>query len=465
MKLVLLSGGSGKRLWPLSNHSRSKQFLTVLTNPEGQLESMVQRMWRQLGKNGLKESSFISTNRAQLDIIQSQLGVQVPLIIEPDQRDTFPAIALAAAYLNGHEGIGPDEVVTVMPVDPFVDDRFFDKVKALEDVIHRTNMEIALIGVRPSYPSTKYGYIMAKDSDDDTQLFQSVEAFKEKPTEEQARNLIEKGALWNCGVFAFRLGYIINQLKGRGFSGNFEEMVRDYGKLPKISFDYEVVERAERIAVVPYDGYWKDLGTWNTLTEEMETAAIGKVEIADTCTNTHILNELNIPVTVIGASNMIVAACPDGILVSDKSKSHLVKELVQEKQRPMYEERRWGWYRVLDYEEGANGMSMLTKRLCVLAGNNISYQYHHKRSEVWVIVKGKGEFVLDDKLSIVTPGDVLNIPVGSRHGLKAIEDLEFIEVQMGSELVEEDIVRLYMSWEEMKRAIEKKSAEYRRRNE
>ena len=188
MKLVLLSGGSGKRLWPLSNHSRSKQFLTVLTNPEGQLESMVQRMWRQLGKNGLKESSFISTNRAQLDIIQSQLGVQVPLIIEPDQRDTFPAIALAAAYLNGHEGIGPDEVVTVMPVDPFVDDRFFDKVKALEDVIHRTNMEIALIGVRPSYPSTKYGYIMAKDSDDDTQLFQSVEAFKEKPTEEQARN-------------------------------------------------------------------------------------------------------------------------------------------------------------------------------------------------------------------------------------------------------------------------------------
>lgn len=457
MKLLLLSGGSGTRLWPLSNDSRSKQFLKILTNPGKEFESMVQKIWRQLESNQLLDISYISTNKSQMDIIQSQLGDQVPLIIEPERRDTFPAIALATTYLYSMVRIDLNEVITVMPVDPFVENHFFDKVKDLEDVIAQTDLGIALIGVHPTYASTKYGYILPERDEINNQQSQSyikVNGFKEKPTEEQAKQLIEQHALWNCGVFAFKLGYMINLLKERGVPTQYDEMLQHYKKLPKVSFDYEIVEKAKKIGVIPYNGSWKDLGTWNTLTEEMQMNIIGRGLMSEDCTNTHVINELDIPVIVLGTSNLVVAASPDGILVSGKAKSHQIKEMVNDfEQRPMYEERRWGWYRVLDYKESSDGMKVLTKRLCVLAEKNISYQYHHKRSEVWVIVKGEGEFVLDDEVSYVKPGEVLNIPISGKHGIKAITDLEIIEVQMGSELEEEDIVRLFMSWEEMKESI------------
>lgn len=458
MKLILLSGGSGKRLWPISNHSRSKQFLKVLTNPNQQLESMVQRIWRQLNKNQLLDHAFISTNKNQMDSILIQLGHKVPLIIEPEQRDTFPAIALAAVYLYSVVGAEENDVMIVMPVDPFVEDKFFGKVKYLEEVILQSGMDIALIGVKPAYPSTKYGYIIVNNHDMEPHSLQSyfsVKGFKEKPTEGQAKQLIEQHALWNCGVFAFRLSYIMNHLKEKGFPTKYNEMLQHYQSLPKISFDYEIVERAEKIAVVPYDGYWKDLGTWNTLTEEMQTSVIGEGKISDDCINTHLINELDIPVTVIGASDMIVAASPDGILVSDKSKSHLIKEMVKgDNKLPMYEEHRWGWCRVLDYQKSADSMNVLTKRICIFEGENISYQYHLKRSEVWVIVKGEGEFVLNDKISFVKLGDVLTIPFGAKHGIKAFEEVELIEVQMGSQIEEEDIFQLFRTWEEMKQSIE-----------
>ncbi|MCH6268420.1 sugar phosphate nucleotidyltransferase [Neobacillus citreus] len=457
MKLILLSGGSGKRLWPLSNDSRSKQFLKMLTRTKDELESMVQRIWRQLDSNQLSNHAYISTSKTQVDIIQSQLGTEVPLIIEPQRRDTFPAIALAAAYLYSIIGVNRNEVIIVMPVDPFVENQFFNKVKELEDVILDSTMDIALIGVHPTYASTKYGYIIPEKGKGDCEQacgYINVIGFKEKPTEEQAKHLIKNQALWNCGVFAFKLGYMIDQLEKRGFPAQYDKVIENYSSLPKISFDYEIVEKAKRIAVIPYNGYWKDLGTWNTLTEEMETNILGSGSISQDCTNTHLINELEVPVFVLGASNIVVATSPDGILVSEKSASHQVKEIVKDmEQRPMFEERRWGWYRVLDYKKSTEGKEVLTKRLFVFAGHNLSYQYHHYRSEVWVVVEGEGEFVLDDKLSYVKKGDVLTIPLGAKHGIEASSDLEIIEVQMGSKLEEGDIVRLFMSWDEMKKSI------------
>ncbi|MEI4828199.1 sugar phosphate nucleotidyltransferase [Bacillus sp. FJAT-53711] len=460
MKLILLSGGSGKRLWPLSNDSRSKQFLKMLTCPKNELESMVQRLWRQLDSNQLLDISYISTNKTQVDIIQSQLGTKVPLIIEPERRDTFPAIILAATYLYSIVGISLHEVITVMPVDLFVEDHFFDKVKDLEGVIRQSGMDIVLIGVNPTYASTKYGYIIPDKGERNRQPLQTyikVKDFKEKPTEDQAQQLIEQHALWNCGVFAFKLEYMINQMKKQGLPTQYDEIIQYYERLPDISFDYEIVEKTEKIAVIPYNGYWKDLGTWNTLTEDMQTNVVGRGSMSDDCINTHLINELDIPVIVLGTSNVVVATSPDGILVADKSKSHYIKEVVKGlEQRPMFEERRWGWYRVLDHKKSAEGIEVLTKRICVFAGKNLSYQYHHKRSEVWMIVAGEGEFVLNDVLSYVKIGDVISIPVCAKHGIKAIKDLEIIEVQMGSELEEQDIVRLFMSWEEMKKSIENK---------
>ena len=448
MKLVLLSGGSGKRLWPLSNDARSKQFLKVLENQNGKLQSMVQRVWSQLENVNLADFAVIATSKSQVDMIQNQLGQDVPIIIEPMRCDTFPAIALASVYLHSVEGIRLDEVVAVLPVDPYVEDRFFDRVKDLEKTVLASGADLALIGVEPTYPSAKYGYIVpaSKSSNSD---YLRVSHFTEKPSEEKAAELIKQGALWNCGVFAFKLDYIISLLQEKGFPTQYDGLLKQYDKLPKISFDYEVVEKTEHIVVLPYDGYWKDLGTWNTLTEEMATNQIGKGVIAAS-ENTHLINELDIPVTVLGVSNAIVAVSPDGILVSDKAASPKIKELVSDfDQRPMYEERRWGWYRVLDYTRFEDGREVLTKRIGVTAGKNLSYQMHYHRSEVWTIIKGEGEFAFNGEIRRVKPGDVLEIPVGAKHGIKAITDLEFIEVQTGTELIEEDIVRIYMTWEEV----------------
>jgi len=453
MKLVLLSGGSGKRLWPLSNDSRSKQFLRVLEGNNEELQSMVQRVWNQISNVGLEDSTIVATGKSQVDMIKSQLNNRPNLIIEPDRRDTFPAIALAATYIYSIQNANLNEVVAILPVDPYVADVFFTRVKDLEKVIQKSDAQLALIGVTPTYPSSKYGYIVPTHEKNSNE-YRVVSRFTEKPSEEQAAALITDGALWNCGVFAFKLGYIISILEEKGLPTQYEELLKQYATLPKISFDYEVVEKTENIVVLPYDGYWKDLGTWNTLTEEMATSHIGKGVISPDSDNIHLINELDIPVTVLGASNLIVAASPDGILVSDKAASPRIKELVGEfNNRPMYEERRWGWYRVLDYTKLKEEKEVLTKRIGIAAGKNLSYQLHDYRDEVWTIIKGEGEFILNDELRTVKSGDVLQIQSGDKHAVRAITDLELIEVQTGSQLIEEDIVRLFMTWEEIQEHV------------
>jgi mannose-1-phosphate guanylyltransferase len=453
MKLVLLSGGSGKRLWPLSNDARSKQFLKVLKDEEGQLESMVQRVWRQMDRAGLAGEASIATGKGQLDMIQSQIGHEVPVIIEPERRDTFPAIALAAVYLYSIRGVGLNEVVAVLPVDPYVEDGFFESIKELEKAVHSTGADLALMGVAPTYPSEKYGYVVPEQGEaghaPDGGIMR-VERFEEKPSREKAEQLISRNALWNCGVFAFKLNYIINLLIEKGLPIQYEEMQRQYGKLEKISFDYAVVEKAAHIVAIPYSGSWKDLGTWNTLTEEIGAPIIGKGTVCAESGNVHLINELDIPVAVLGMSDIIVSASPDGILVADKNASPKVKDLIRDmEQRPMYEERRWGSYRVLDYKKFPEGNEVLTKRICIAPGKNLSYQTHAKRSEVWTVISGSGEYVLDGFMGSLQAGDVVKIPVHAKHSIRAITELEIIEVQSGSELVEEDIVRLSLSWEEI----------------
>ncbi|MBE7097069.1 sugar phosphate nucleotidyltransferase [Bacillus cereus] len=449
MKLILLSGGSGKRLWPLSNDSRSKQFLKVLKNNNDEMQSMVQRVWGQLKSLGIENDAVIATSKSQVDMINSQLGNDVPIIIEPERRDTFPAIALAASYLYSKEHVDLDEVIGVLPVDPYVENSFFERLLDLEKALNSSNADLGLMGITPTYPSEKYGYIVP-NVEKSTQERIQVSHFKEKPATAEAEELLEQHALWNSGVFAFKLDKIISLLDRKGLPVQYDVLVQQYASLPKISFDYEVVEKTENIVALSYNGSWKDLGTWNTLTEEMGTNILGKGNMGIECEQNHIINELDIPVSVLGLSNIIVAASPDGILVSEKDASPRVKELVGDwDQRPMYEERRWGWYRVLDHTKYDDGNEVLTKRIGITASKNLSYQYHNNRSEVWTIVKGEGIFVLDEEIRVVRPGDVLEIQPGQKHAIKAVTDLEFIEVQSGSELVEEDIVRIYMQWNEI----------------
>lgn len=449
MKLVLLSGGSGKRLWPLSNDARSKQFLRVLENENSELVSMVQRVWSQIEKSGLSDSSYIATSKSQIEMMRSQVGADAPLIIEPERRDTFPAIALAAAYLYSFKGVALDETIAILPVDPYVENHFFDTVKQLKQVLTDSKADLALIGVTPTYPSSKYGYIVPRKGQVKDAGYQAVSHFREKPTGEQAGELLSQGALWNCGVFAFKLGYLIELLEQNGFPLQYEELSKQYHLLPKISFDYEVVEKAKSIVVVPYQGYWKDLGTWNTLTEEMKQQQIGKGTISGDCQNTHLINEIDIPVSVIGLSDVVVAVSPDGILVTDKSASPRIKDYINYDQGPMFEERQWGWVRILDDQHYGDGRCVATKRVCIKVNQNLGYRMHLYREEVWTIVKGEGEFIQNGNYMKVKAGNILHIPMKTLHSIRAISDLEMIVVQSGLQHEQNQIVEIYHSWNEI----------------
>ncbi|PAF31567.1 sugar phosphate nucleotidyltransferase [Paenibacillus sp. 7516] len=451
MKVVLLSGGSGKRLWPLSNDSRSKQFLRVLQNDDMQMVSMVQRVWHQLELNGLGADSYIATGKSQIEMMQTQVGTDIPLIVEPERRDTFPAIALAATYLYSVQSVGLNEVVAILPVDPYVEDHFFEVVKQLEEAINSSGAYIGLIGVKPTYPSSKYGYIIPETANQPLSGLNMMQvlSFQEKPTEDEADLLINNGALWNCGVFAFKLDYIINHLQKNGLPIQYDELLKQYGNLPKISFDYEILEKEREIIVVPYEGYWKDLGTWNTLTEEMGSGQIGKGIISEDCTNTHLINELDIPVVVLGVSDLVVATSPDGILVTDKSASPRIKDTITFNNVPKYEERHWGWCKTLDIQQYEDGNQVVTKRLHVLTGKNLSYCLNRSCQEVWTIVKGSAEFIHNGNRMSIKAGNVMHIPAMTMHGLKAITDVEFIAVQSGPVIMENDSVELYTDWEEI----------------
>ena len=367
MNIILLSGGSGKRLWPLSNETRSKQFLKLLRDENGNAESMVQRVFGQIRKVGINADIVVATGKLQIDSIKSQLGNEIDIVIEPERRDTFPAISLSSAYLALEKKMNPDEVVLVLPVDPYADLEYFSTLAKMEKVVKDGVANIALMGIKPTYPSAKYGYIVPEPDGI------RVQKFIEKPTEKYAEELINNGSMWNGGVFAFKLGYLLDIIKKYIQFDTYEDIEGKYGTLPKISFDYEVVEKESSITMVEYSGTWKDIGTWNTLTEVMEDNVIGKAILGENCVNTHVINELDIPVTVLGGNNMVVAASPDGILVSDKHQSSYLKPYVDSiEQRPMYEERLWGEYKVLDYVVYGDGNSSLTKSLFIKEGKSIS---------------------------------------------------------------------------------------------
>ncbi|MDU1846686.1 MAG: sugar phosphate nucleotidyltransferase [Niallia nealsonii] len=448
MKLVLLSGGSGKRLWPLSNDARSKQFLKVLEDDRKQQVSMVQRVYSQLEAVGLGESSVIATSASQVDMIKNQLGEKVSIVVEPERRDTFPAIALAASYLFSECNTNLNEVIGVLPVDPYVENTFFQKVVDLEEALILSEADLALMGVDPTFPSTKYGYIVP--SENTTKSYFKVSHFKEKPSHIEAKKLMEDGALWNCGVFAFKLSFIIKMIENLGLPTNYKQLKEQYDSFKKNSFDYEVVEKATEIITLPYKGYWKDLGTWNTLTEEMSTSIMGIGTISEDSENVHLVNELEIPIAILGGKNLIVAASPDGILVSDKDSSPKLKELIVDfDQRPMYEERIWGWYKVLDFVKYKKSKEVLTKKICIHAGKNLSYHYHQFRTEIWTVIRGTGELIINNESRMIVAGEVIEISPYITHAVKAIEELEIIEVQRGMNIIEEDIKEPIFSWDEI----------------
>ncbi|MBQ9611739.1 MAG: mannose-1-phosphate guanylyltransferase, partial [Lachnospiraceae bacterium] len=266
MHIILLSGGSGKRLWPLSNDIRSKQFIKIFKTEDGEYESMVQRVYRQIKAVDRDATVTIATSKSQISSLRNQLGDDIQISLEPCRRDTFPAIALATAYLHDVEGVGEDEAVVVCPVDPYVNADYFEALKKLSDLAQEGTANLVVMGIEPTYPSEKYGYVIPQSVDEVAR----VSTFKEKPDVETAKQYILQGALWNGGVFAYKIGYVLNKAHELMDFEDYDNLFGKYESVKKISFDYAVAEHEASIAVLRFAGQWKDMGTWNTLTEAME---------------------------------------------------------------------------------------------------------------------------------------------------------------------------------------------------
>ena len=441
MNVILLSGGSGTRLWPLSNGVRSKQFLKLFRRTDGVRESMIQRMYRMLREIDPNAVVTIATSGEQIFALREELGDQVLVSAEPCRRDTFPAIVLSSAWLHDVRGVGDEEAVVVCPIDSYVAPDYVEMLRLLHAQAETGTAKLVLMGIEPDGPSEKYGYILPRTSDPVSE----VDSFCEKPDMRTAQSLLRRGALWNAGVFAFRLKDVLEIAQREFGTARYQDIYDRYGTLPKISFDYAVVEREPSVQVMRYAGHWKDIGTWNALTEVMSETEVGNV-IAEDCRNTHIINELQIPLIALGAEDLAIAATPDGILVADKEHSEQLKHCVPDR-RPMYERRPWGEYRVLDFRTLADGSQVLTKQLVIRSGKHISYQTHRRRTEVWTVVEGSGTLILDGAVQRVGPGDCVRIAQGVRHGIRADEELYIIEVQLGTELVESDVERLDWDWD------------------
>ncbi len=439
MNIVLLSGGSGKRLWPLSNDVRSKQFIKIFRTEDGNYESMVQRVCRQIRKADPSASVTIATSKTQVSSIHNQLGEGVDISVEPCRRDTFPAIALAASYLADVKGIDPREVVVVCPVDPYVEDDYFEALKKLEKLAAEGNSNLVLMGIEPTYPSEKYGYIIPESGE----KIASVSTFKEKPDARTAAEYIQKGALWNGGVFAFQLQFVLDKAHELMDFTDYHDLFARYDTLRSISFDYAVVEKEEKIQVMRFSGQWKDLGTWNTLTEAMQENSVGDAIMNETCESVHVINELNVPVLAMGLHDVVISASPEGILVSDKEQSSYIKPFVDRlDQQVMFAEKSWGSFRVMDVEEES-----LTIKVTLKAGHRMNYHSHRNRDEVWVVTSGAGRTIVDGMEQEVKAGDVITMQAGCRHTIIAESELKLVEVQLGREISVHDKQKYELEYE------------------
>ena len=429
MNIVLLSGGSGKRLWPLSNDIRSKQFIKIFKTADG-YESMVQRVYRQITEVDKNASVTIATSKTQVSSIHNQLGEAVGVCVEPCRRDTFPAIALATAYLHDVKGVGLEEPVVVCPVDPYVDNDYFEALKKLSGLAAEGAANLSLMGIEPTYPSEKYGYIIPETADPVSR----VKTFKEKPGAATAQEYIRQGALWNGGVFAYKLRYVLERAHELIDFADYRDLYAKYEGLKKISFDYAVVEKEPNIQVMRFGGQWKDMGTWNTLTEAMADASIGKAILNENCDNVHVLNELDVPVLCMGLKDVVVSASAEGILVSDKEESSRIKPYVDAiDQQIMFAEKSWGSFRVLDVEDES-----LTIKVTLQPGHGMNYHSHNRRDEVWTVISGTGRTIVDGVERPVRAGDVIKMQAGSRHTIFAETELKVIEVQLGKEISVQD---------------------------
>ena len=419
MKIIILSGGSGRRLWPLSNEIRAKQFIKIFKDGY----SMLQRTYSNLSNIFDKKNILIETSKIQESELKKQLGTDANVSIEPEKKDTFPAVLLACLYLKDVKNIPLDEDIIVCPVDHYTDNDYFDCINELSKIVNSNKYNINLIGIKPKEASSKYGYIIPKTKNKVSEVL----SFKEKPTKSEAKILIRKNALLNTGIFGFKLGYIIDKAHEIIEFDDYYDLYSKYEKLEKSSFDKSIVEKESNIGVIRFNGKWIDLSNWNSLTNVMEEEIVGKGVISNSSKNVNIINETDLPIYSIGLKDVVISASPDGILVSSKKESESIKEyLLESDSKPNQGEKSFGSFKVIDVDNKSQ-----TFKVTLEKGNKMSYHSHNQRDEIWVVIEGIGKVLVDGMEEQVKVGDVITMASGTKHTIIALENLKLIEVQLG----------------------------------